>query len=145
MEIERELVKIEYNNNMLVRFKVFFFIIAIFLIELFLPSSSFAQSGKFYQLTLNYDKGNLKLNEVVVYPGEISVVNPGGSYKVELLSLSNTSLYTTNFEITTSFHGEEFDYTTGKVTSRSITVDNTDVVINIPYFPNGKEINVYDL
>ena len=125
--------------------KFFFLTLILFLITIFMPVLSFAQSSKFYQITLNYDKGSFTLKDTVVFPGEISKATQEGAYKVELLSFSNTSLYTSNFDIATSIHGEEFDYTTGKVTSQTITVENTDVVINIPYFPNGKEINVYDL
>ena len=123
--------------------KIIFISVFVLFFILF-PVFSFAQGSKFYQLSLNYNKDNIALKSIVVLPGEISQVNLGGSYKIKLLSFSGSVLYQSNFDVQTSIHGEDFDYTTGKVTPRNIDVDNLDFILTIPYFPTGKEIDVYD-
>lgn len=123
--------------------KVFLFIV-LSVVAILLSGIAFAQENKFYQLALTYSKGNIKAKDVIVLPGDISKINSGGDYRIELMSFSNTSLYKTNFDIPTSFHGEEFDYTTGKVTGKETTLDTLDLVLNVPYFSNGKKIDVYD-
>lgn len=110
----------------------------------FFVNSAFAQQGKFYNLSLAFNNGSLGFKNVVVLPGDISQANLGGSYNLQLLSFSNALLYKTNFDIQTTIHGEDFDYATGKTTSKSLELDNVDFIINVPYFPNGKEIDVYD-
>ncbi len=117
----------------------FFLLIFIFLVQF-----SYAAQDKFYLLTLTYNNGSLQLKNVNVFPGTISQANQGGNYKAELISSSDQFLYKVNFDVPTSIHGEDFDYTTGKVTSKEAPVDNVDIVINVLYFPNGKEIDIYD-
>jgi len=117
-----------------------------FLISLFLVKFSYAALEKFYLLTLTYNNGSIQLKNVNVLPGIISQANQGGNYRAELISNLNKFLYKITFDVPTltSIHGEDFDYTTGKVTSKETKLDTLDIVFNIPYSPNGKEIDVYD-
>src|SRR3989344_4760707 len=82
-----------YNIIMHKQIKIFFLILTLFFVTVLIPSFAYAQNSKFYQVTLNYDKGSFTLKDIVVYPGEISKSAQEGAYKVELLSFSNSSLY----------------------------------------------------
>lgn len=119
-------------------------IFSLLLIPIFLVQFSFAAQDKFYLLTLTYDNGNIQFKNVNVFAGIISQANQGGDYRAELISNSDRFLYKTNFDIPTSIHGEEFDYTTGKITQKEVELNNIDIILNVPYFPNGKEINIFD-
>ena len=125
--------------------KIIFVLAFVFLLIIALAANKvFAQQSNFYRLSLTYNKNSIQLKDAIVLPGDISQVNLGGSYNLQLLSFSNALLYKTNFDIQTTIHGEDFDYATGKTTSKSLELDNVDFIINVPYFPNGKEIDIYD-
>lgn len=121
------------SNIALIIFSFFFF-----------PSPTFAQENKFYNVNLLYDKGKIDLKNIAVLPGEISQVAQEGEYRFELASLAGTILYSNRFEVPLSIHGEEIDPATGGFVSRTITQDQANIVVNVPYFPNGKEIDIYD-
>lgn len=128
------------------KMSLFLLNIAIFLFGslLFLFSNpTFAQEAKFYHVNLSYDAGKIELKDIAVFPGEISQIPQEGEYRFELVSLTGTILYTDHFDIPLSIHGERIDPNTGEFVSRTITTDNTEIVLNIPYSPNGKTINIY--
>lgn len=124
--------------------KMIFFLINTVLFLFLSAGSIFAQESKFYHINLLYDKGKIELKNIAVLPGEISQVPQEGEYMAELISLSGTSLYNDHFQVPLSIHGEDIDPKTGQFTSKTIKTDNTQIILNIPYFPTGEMINIYD-
>lgn len=127
-------------NKLIFLAAVFFFSIFLFV----LSGSVFAQQSRFYHLDLLYDKGKLEVKTVTVLPGSISQVPKQGEYQFELVSFAGTSLYRNRFQILLSIHGEEIDPKTGRLISKTIEQDNAEIILNAPYFPNGKQIVIFD-
>lgn len=125
-------------------FKLTIFILLFNFFSFVLPNSIIAQESKFYTLNLLYDKGEIELKDIAVLPGEISQVSQEGEYKFELVSFDDKILYNNHFNIPLSIHGEEIDPKTGQFISKTIKTDNVEFILNIPYFPIGKVINIYD-
>ncbi|MBI2028787.1 MAG: hypothetical protein HYT07_04225 [Candidatus Levybacteria bacterium] len=124
---------------------IFLLKISLFLFSLlFVINPVSAKESKFYHINLLYDKGNIELKNIAVLPGEISQVPQEGEYIVELISGVGTTLYIDHFQIPLTIHGEEIDPETGEFTSISVNLDSTEIVLNIPFFPDGKVINIYD-
>lgn len=113
-------------------------------IFLLFSANVLAQESRFYKLNLVSVQGKLKLQDITVLPGSISTVPVKGDYKYELLSLEGLSLYVNNFDVPPSTRSVSlFDPDTGEVTFETVNEENVVIVLVIPYFPNGKEIDVY--
>lgn len=125
-------------------FKLFILILLLSVFFLFFPNLIIAQESKFYNINLLYDKGKISLENIAVLPGDISKPSKEGDYRIELISLSGSSLFTDYFQIPLSIHGDEFDPKTGQFVAKIIKTDNAEIIVNIPYFPDGKAINIYD-
>ena len=125
---------------------IFLISIAIFLYCVFsLAGSLHAEDNKFYHINLFYEQGKLKLKNIAVFQGYIPQEPQEGDYRVELMSISGTTLYTDHFQIPLSIHGEQIDTRTGKSIPTSLNIESTDVRLSIPYFSKGKVANIYDL
>lgn len=86
-----------------------------------------AQESKFYYIKLSYIQSKIELKDIGVLPGIISKVQQGGSYEFKLLSLTENLLYANRFSPPASFVG------------------STEIVLAVPYFSDGKEIDIYDM
>lgn len=85
-----------------------------------------AQGSKFYYIKLSYVQSKIELKDVGVLPGTISEVQREGNYEFKLLSLTGNALYANRFSFP-EFLG-----------------DSAEIALAVPYFPNGKEIDIYD-
>lgn len=106
---------------------------------------SLAQEGRFYEFTITNDQ-NLSYDIVILRPGQVPVsVYPPSSttYRAELISFNRNILYTTYFSFTTEVIVENFDFETDQISGRVIAINTTNVTMSIPYFSNGKQINIY--
>lgn len=122
-------------------------IILILLTGLFFlfSAAAFAQESRFYKINLISSQGKLELKDITVLPGAISTVPNEGAYQYDLLSFTGLSLFSDHFNVLPSTRSVRvFDTETGESTSEIIKEDNVRIVLGIPYFPNGKEIEVYD-
>lgn len=99
---------------------------------------------RFYHLNLFYSKGELELKSLAVIPSENPQAFQEGEYRLELNSFNKELLHTNRFQITLLTHGEEIDPETGKFISKTLAQDSSEISLRIPYFPNGKEIDIYD-
>lgn len=114
------------------------------LLFLFSPTV-FAQESRFYKLNLVNTQEKLKLQDIVVLPGSISTAFTQGNYKYELLSLTGSSLYTSHFNVPPSTRSVRIiDRDTGQVTFETVNEENVVITLGIPYFRNGKEVDIYD-
>lgn len=101
-------------------------------------------ANEIYVLDLNYDKGNINLIDVSVKQGYAPDrrIQPEDGYRCDVVSFSNTVLYSFKFEIPRilmtppPLPGEE--------PRGPIYLDNVNFTLLIPYFENGKSINIYD-
>lgn len=118
-------------------------IFSALLVMALLPSIAIAQQDKFYQLDLFYDNDTIQLKNIIVLPGSISQATQKGNYEIKLSAFSSNILYTSSFSIPVSIRGEEFDPATGTFASKVIQSDKLNFTLNIPYFSNGKTINIY--
>lgn len=125
-------------------FKLSILILLLNIFFLSFPNLIIAQESKFYNINLLYDKGEIELTNIAVLPGDISKPSKEGEYRIELISLSGSSLFTDYFQIPLSMHGEEFDSKTGQFVAKIIKTDNAEIIVNIPYFPDGEKINIYE-
>ncbi len=114
-------------------------------ITLVFPYTVHAQVSKFYNLTLLYTQGKFEQKSISVFPGEISEAIQQGDYRVELLSLTGKILYSNHFQASLFVHGEEIDPKTGQFVARTVQQDNAEIIVNIPYSTDGKEIDIYDM
>jgi hypothetical protein len=104
------------------------------------------QDQSFYKVNLNYNHRDLKLESMIVLIGEVSdnKINTEGDYKLELVGLDGKKVYSTTFDFGLSIHTESINPETGEITSEEIILNETGVVLRIPYHPNGKVINIYN-
>lgn len=103
-------------------------------------------SASYYELNIEYNFGVLTLNNISI-KDTASVFMPNtGSYRAEMISLSNKTLNTTYFEINREYIYDEFDPETGGASGGDLQVLNqTNFTIYLPYYQDAKEINIYDL
>lgn len=109
--------------------KVLIFSILLAFVVLF-PRTIFAQTVKFYHLSLIYDKGGIRLTGIIVLPGAIAPPVKMGGYRMELVSFSNNILYKSKFDIPTAVF--------------STSDSPVDFTLNAPYFADGKQVNLYN-
>lgn len=120
------------------RFKL---LLSCLIISTMLVDTSSAASDKLYIINLNYDTGAISLNSVYVTVRDISI-EPAqtGNYHYDVLSFENKVLFTSRFEIRTDFSVPDIESTE----PIEIHLEKQDISLEIPYFENGKSIDIYD-
>lgn len=114
--------------------KMTFGILAAAFLLMILTGGLALEGDKVYVLTLNYDSGNIKFVNVSINAGFAPSRNlqEGGDYKADVVAIGNKSLYSFRFSfpfiLTTAGERQLYDKTS----------------LLIPYFPNAKEIGIYD-
>lgn len=106
-----------------------------------------AQESKIYTLSLSYDKGDIVLTkDITVLPGYAPdrKIQPETGYKTEVLSLKDEVLYSFKFEAPNRICTDKIDPVTKKLSGGCSDADKADFAIILPYFENGKLINIYD-
>ncbi len=118
--------------------------LALLLAIFFLAATAYAAEEKFYELTISYENGVLSVKEITVKPGSLSQKTDEGSYKAQLISFDGSVLYSKKFEIITVIRGEEFDLNAGTIAARETKLNETNVTLQLPYFAEGKQVNIYN-
>ncbi|MDO8741508.1 MAG: hypothetical protein Q7J54_08160 [Candidatus Woesearchaeota archaeon] len=105
-----------------------------------------AVKNKIYELNLEYNNGIITSKEIVVKPISIPEkrIQPTIGYNLELISFSNEILDSFKFEIPLTIFVDRIDPQTGEMTGEAIRLDKTEFILKVPYFKNGKTINIYD-
>jgi hypothetical protein len=116
------------------------------LVALLISAAATAADAGFYNLQLNYDKGNITLKSLVFTPGTLSPtrIQPGPGYTAELVSLTGDLLYEMTFEIPLTISIDTLDSETGQLAGGTIELDRTEFSLRIPYYPDGKTINIFN-
>ncbi len=129
-------------------YKLFIGVLIVFLFT----SSVFAKEQRVYDLTLKYDKGTITKQSIIVTIGIFNEVTdqPANGYRLELKSFDNKILYNQkfSFDLTGVFVAPPgtFDGNGRQIfvpNENTITVDQADKEIIFPFFPNGKEIDIF--
>ncbi len=122
-------------------------------IALFLPLV-IAETQKIYVLDLNYDRGIVTKESILVMNGyyQEARVQPEDGYLLELVSFDNEVLFSLKFkfplEIVSEALPEWFDENGNQIyfptaeEAGHIILDKTAIQLIIPYFPNGKTIRI---
>lgn len=124
---------------------------AILLLTIFgiilLSNLAYAQTIHYYEINLKYNRGEITLNSIQVKPviDEEDLENIEGGYIAEVKSFYDEVLNLTFFDIPTTIIYDNFDEETGEAIGGGIIeLNETKAIINVPYFENAKEINIYD-
>lgn len=117
--------------------KINLILMGIILVTLVLISFAFAEENKIYNVFFNYDGNNLNFDKVIVTQssGTDKKFQPIEGYVAELISFEDNVLSAFKFDIPNkilvSGGGE-------------IILDSVNFSIDMPYFSNGKTINILD-
>jgi hypothetical protein len=123
----------------------------IFLIGLILAFSISAADAKLpeqgYDINITYTDGKFYFNSVIINPS-IDIENLkelGGDYYAEIISQYNKSIEKIYFSIPGAIIYDTFDPHTGSSSGGGIIKPNdTDFIIQVPYYENAREIKIYD-
>jgi hypothetical protein len=131
-------------------FKKLVFVAVLLLI---LVTSVYAAEQKVYRVTLEYDDGEVSFDNVILTLGAFNEpFTSSGDYRIDLVSFDNEALYSEKFdfnlEVAAIAPPEWFDeegnqiYIPGEDEQPQDLTKTTKEIL-IPYFSNGKQINVY--
>ena len=123
--------------------KIISLTIAVFLLCLGVLAEN---PGRIYVLDLNYDQGNLSLQDIGTREGYASgrVIQPDKGYRCDVLSTEGTVLESFRFDIPLRVYYDKFDPRSGEITGGVENLDSADYALTIPYFKNAKSIEFYD-
>ena len=97
---------------------------------------------KYYNVELEYNKGNIKYTNSNISIERISV-NPG-DYIADIMSFDNKLLNRTSFSVQNVIFYDNIDNKTGEIVSGgSFLLNKTNFIISLPYYENAKEIRIY--
>jgi len=120
--------------------KSLFFALALITI---LSASYTAQNTDVYVLNINYNKGNLSLINIHLEQGYMpDMEQPETGYRCEVISLSDEVLYSFRFVIPNTVSPPP--PRPGEEPTGAIYLDNVNFTLILPYFEEGKLINIYD-
>lgn len=132
---------------------VYRLLIGFLILFLFVPSV-FAKEQRVYDLTLKYDEGIITKQSLIVTIGVFNEVKDQSenSYRLELLSLDNKIHYAHNFsfDLVADFSPPPpgtFDEKGRQISiprENTIIFDEAEKELIFPFFPDGKEIEIYD-
>ncbi len=99
----------------------------------------------YYDLELNYDTGILNLSSVEISFSDY-LKNPSfGFWVAEVVNYPDEILNLTFFNIPNQIFWESIDNETGEINEGGIIyLDNFTFNLEIPYYKNAKEINIYN-
>lgn len=119
--------------------------IILILMLFMLVTSVSAQIAHNYKIDLTYQQGSISYKTISVEPSEEQLKTPEGLYIAEVVSFDNKILNLTYFDISTTLFVDYLNSETGELGSGDIIeLNESEVVLYVPYYENAKEINIYD-
>jgi hypothetical protein len=105
-----------------------------------------ADISKFYNIDVEYNKGDLAIKGISVLPGEISgkYNELNQVYTARLVGFEGETLEEISFDAPLEILTDIFDPLTGEVVPETITLEKTNFNVRLHYFPNGKTIYFLD-
>jgi hypothetical protein len=117
-------------------------------ILLILLSVQFVQARDifyYYNIELDYDKGNININSIEIEFSEKEIENNFGFYIVNLIDINGDNLNVSFFDIPNKILIDEINPETGEINSGGLReLDKVSFNIFIPYYENAKEIVIYN-
>lgn len=108
-------------------------------------ASSVSAFGKIFVVSLNYNKGDISINDKVIklgyYPDR--KIQPEDGYICEIISYTDEVLYSFRFEVPLKIYLDSSDGVSKGLSGGYILLDNADFALVMPYFDNAKEIRIY--
>jgi hypothetical protein len=105
---------------------------------------TYAQVEHFYDIGLKYKDGDISLTSVEVRILEEEIESLG-QYSAEILSFDDQILNIIHFYIPLVEIFDAFDPETGLILGGYTTyLNETDFILALPYYPDAKEIDLYD-
>ena len=99
----------------------------------------------FYEFNLKYGQGNYSFNSLNIVYLDNNMQKLLGGYVAEIVSFDDKVLNLTFFDIPLLVLYDQFDEETGEVTGGGqIILDEKEITLQLPYYKNAKEINIYD-
>ncbi|MBT4935219.1 hypothetical protein HOL21_04565 [Candidatus Woesearchaeota archaeon] len=115
------------------------------LIFLLLIVSASAQINHYYEIDVGYQRGDISYKSISVKPSQEELKTPEGTYITEVVSFDNQILNVTFFDIPTFILIDYTNPETGEVDGGGmIELNESEVVLYVPYYENAQEINIYD-
>ena len=112
---------------------------------IFLISFASANSQNYYKLNLDYDKGQINISNLNIESAENTIENYFGFYIVEIRDYRNEVLNFSFFEVPNKIIWDGIDEETGGIGfGGELELEKVNFEIFIPYYPNAKEIIIYD-
>ncbi len=119
--------------------------IVLILMLFMLVTSVSAQIDHYYKIDLIYQQGNISYKTISVEPSEEQLKTTEGLFIAEVVSFDNKILNLTYFDISTTLFVDYLNPETGEIGSGDIIeLNESEVVLYVPYYKNAKEINIYD-
>lgn len=126
----------------------------IIVVLLLLIQLAYSESQRIFQLTLNYNKGEITKDNLFVRDSYFTPLNEEGDYRIDVFSFYNQTLYSQRFAFSLEVFGEPrkewFDeygnqiYIPTAEESGHQILDQGIVELIVPYFDDAKLINIYD-
>jgi hypothetical protein len=117
----------------------------IFLIIISLTTFVSAEVQHYYEIDLMYDHEEIYYKNIKVIPSNEDLTIPEGKYIAELVSLDNQILNITFFAFPLTILWDGVNEETGEIDRGGmIELNQTEIILFIPYFENAQEINIYD-
>jgi hypothetical protein len=121
----------------------------LLLIIIFSMVIASVNAATYYSIILDYDRGDIKLNNIKLVENEqeLDFSKNTGDYELKIRSFNGVELFTTNFEIDTTIYSaplpEWFDDEGNQIVipedDEDIELEKTSKVVFAPYFENAKE------
>ena len=122
--------------------------ILLILMAVILCNVANANLNHYYEIKLKYNQGNITLKSIQVKPiiNEEDLENIEGGYIAEAKSFDDKLLNLTFFNIPLKILYDSINNETGEINGGGIIeLNQSEVIIKVPYFENAKEINIYDI
>jgi hypothetical protein len=105
----------------------------------------FVFAEPYFEVNLYYNNGTITNAPVQVKYTDKELDNLIGGYVAQIVSFENETLNLTFFDIPNLIIYDNFDKKTGEAISGGIIeLTKQEILLQLPYYENAKEINIYD-
>lgn len=116
----------------------------IYLMLILAAAISVQAVGHSYEVSLHYNRGNITLNYAKVILSSEAKRNSFGSEMAKIVSADNKTINYTFFGIPKFILTDSIDETGKIVGGEKIEINETDIIVYLPYYENANEIIIYN-
>jgi len=111
---------------------------------IFLAGGVLADSDKYYEINLSYDKGNFSLNSLNMEFSSETLQNYGGEYLVQTVDFRKNKIDSMSLGVPNQILYDEVNENGTIVSGGMVILNETNFTIYVPYHENASEVVVYD-